>query len=108
MRFPMLTFAALSLLLVLPLAAESGPNYDCDRTLNQCQAGCDEQAGTGKNANAYDRCLEACQKSHKSCTERQENASACAETFQECIREAGDDEKAMEGCRSSYRSCKGH
>lgn len=85
----------------------NGPDYGCDASRDSCVEGCDNQADTGKGANAYNACLKRCEKAYKSCTERQEVATGCAETFRSCIGNARGDEDAMEACRAAYRECKG-
>lgn len=103
----LLTALLLAGLLISPAFAGPGPDYNCEKSYSQCQASCDNSADTSKNAKAYQKCLDQCEKANRSCEQRQEKATACAESFQSCISEAAGDEKAMEGCRKAYRSCKG-
>ncbi|MCB1170465.1 MAG: hypothetical protein KDK25_09040 [Leptospiraceae bacterium] len=84
-----------------------GPDYGCDASRDACVEGCDNQADTGKGANAYNACLKRCENAYKSCTQRQEVATGCAESFRSCIGNARGDDDAMEACRDAYRQCKG-
>ena len=99
---------SVSALLVSLAFAGSRPDYDCARRARECEKGCDQRAETGKNANAYHRCLKRCREGARRCEERQRDTNICADAFQRCIRNAGSSQSAREGCRQSYRECKGH
>ena len=100
MVFVMIAWAGAS------LAADRGPNYDCGNRMQQCVAGCDDSAGTSHNSRKYQQCLDSCDEFNKSCTGRQGVADDCATAFKACTKGA-QGETDREGCRWTYRRCKG-
>ncbi|MEZ4601017.1 MAG: hypothetical protein R2940_14610 [Syntrophotaleaceae bacterium] len=100
-----LSLAAVGFLAVNTFAGHM-PDYHCDEQLSQCERGCDQLAEESRNANAYQECLDRCAKAHRRCQERQDKTTICAEAFMDCIKEAKDNEAAMESCRETYRNCK--
>ena len=84
------------------------PVYNCAKAGRACERGCDQRADTGKNANAYNRCLEGCKKAAKRCEKRQSDTNICADAFQRCLKSAGNSDSARKDCRKNYRTCKGN
>jgi hypothetical protein len=105
-KISFLTAVLMTISLSLALAADRMPNYNCGKVGKDCTANCDKKADTSKNAKAYQKCLDGCEKAEKDCNNRQDNATGCAETFQSCIKSAKS-EKDKEPCRAAYRKCKG-
>lgn len=103
------SFLASSVVLLLVFMAFAGntPDYNCAKAARECTEVCDKNAESGKNANAYQKCLDGCSKAEEICNGRQEKTSECAETFQSCIKNAKS-ENDKQGCRTAYTKCKGN
>ena len=84
--------AAAMILSVFLVFAGNTPDYNCGKAASDCTAGCDKNAESGKNANAYQKCLDGCSKAEESCNGRQEKTAACAESFQSCIKNANSND----------------
>jgi len=93
-------------LMTATVFAGSMPDYKCADQNSRCEKACDEMAEESKNANAYQRCLDRCQKANQSCEERQAKTTGCAESFMDCTKAAAGNQEAQEGCREAYRQCK--
>lgn len=101
-----ITAIVITSLAVTPALSRSMPDYNCSDRAEACEKACDENADTGKNANAYNECLERCREFVRRCEERQAETTRCAESFTTCIDRA-QSELDREGCRRAYRRCKG-
>lgn len=100
--------AALAALILTAGSSLAGniPNYNCADKNEQCVRRCDDAADTGKNANAYQVCLNKCERANRLCTKRQDSVDRCGPAFKSCYRNAHS-EADKERCRAAYRRCKG-